>query len=77
MAKPEFLKSLAGSYFFNKSISIPSNIVISGAGSDKTILNFNLNGNGDLITVQGNATTAIYTPIFSGSNKESTFCKSK
>ena len=39
-----------GNYLFKKTISIPSNILIKGNGSDKTILNFNLNGNGDLFS---------------------------
>ena len=68
--KAGILKIPAGSYLINKTISIPSNIVISGAGSDKTILNFNLNGNGDLFSIQG-AATAISTPVLSGSKKES------
>jgi hypothetical protein len=68
--KAGILKIPTGSYLINKTISIPSNIVISGAGSDKTILNFNLNGNGDLFSIQG-AATAISTPVLSGSKKES------
>ena len=72
--KAGILKIPAGSYLINKTISIPSNIVISGAGSDKTILNFNLNGNGDLFSIQG-AATAISTPVLSGSKKESTTVK--
>jgi len=59
-----------GNYLFKKSISIPSNILIKGAGSDKTILNFNLNGNGDLFSIQGNLTTNS-SPISSGTNKDS------
>ena len=42
----------AGNFLIKKTISIPSNILIKGKGSDKTILNFNLNGIGDLFSVQ-------------------------
>lgn len=60
----------SGNYLFKKSISIPSNIVIKGQGSDKTILNFNLGGNSDLFSIQGNSTNTT-TSILSGTSKES------
>lgn len=59
-----------GTYLLKKSIAIPSNILIKGQGSDKTILNFNLDGNGDLFSIQGNASNSS-TPILSGTTKES------
>ncbi len=64
----------AGSYLFKKSISIPSNVLIKGQGSDKTILNFNLGGSGDLFSIQGNVTTTS-SPILSGTIKESKVIK--
>lgn len=61
----------AGNFLFKKPISIPSNILIKGQGSDKTILNFNLNGNSDLFSIQkGNITTSS-SLILSGTTKES------
>jgi hypothetical protein len=60
----------AGNFLIKKTISIPSNVVIKGQGSDKTILNFNLNGSGDLFSIQGTA-TPISVPILSGTTKES------
>ncbi|MCC6516741.1 MAG: right-handed parallel beta-helix repeat-containing protein [Chitinophagales bacterium] len=64
----------AGKYLFKKSISIPSNIILRGAGSDKTILEFNLNGNSDLISVQG-TTTPISTAITTNTTKNSSTIK--
>lgn len=61
----------AGTYHFKKPISIPSNILIKGKGSDKTILDFNLGGNGDLISIQGktsNISTNITQEIKKGTN---------
>ena len=60
----------AGNYLFKKPVSIPSNILIKGAGSDQTILNFNLNGNGDLFSIQGNIINNS-TPVLSGTTKDS------
>ena len=60
----------AGNYLFKKSISVPSNILIKGNGSDKTILNFNLNGRGDLFSFQGNSKNSS-VPILSGTVKDS------
>lgn len=59
-----------GNFTFKKPISIPSNVLIKGQGSDKTILNFNLGGNGDLFSIQGNASNSLST-ILSGTTKES------
>ncbi len=59
----------AGTYYFKKTISIPSNILIKGKGSEKTILDFNLGGNGDLISIQGktnNTSTNITQEIKKG-----------
>ncbi|MCC6584615.1 MAG: right-handed parallel beta-helix repeat-containing protein, partial [Chitinophagales bacterium] len=64
----------AGNFLFKKSISIPSNILIKGKGSDKTILNFNLNGNGDLFSIQGSVTN-ISSPVLSGTVKGSSSIK--
>jgi hypothetical protein len=58
-----------GNYLFKKSISIPSNILIKGNGSDKTVLNFNLGGIGDLFSIQGNLSTNS-TPISSEVKKD-------
>lgn len=62
----------AGNYIFKKSISIPSGVVLKGEGSDKTILNFNLNGSGDLFSIQGNADKKSTTAILSGTTKGNT-----
>lgn len=67
---PGIIEIPSGNYLFKKTISIPSNVTIKGQGSDKTILNFNLNGSGDLFSVQGTVTN-ISAPILSGTNKES------
>lgn len=64
----------AGNFLIKKTISIPSNILIKGIGSDKTILNFNLNGNGDLFSIQGNVTN-ISSPVLSGTVKGSSSIK--
>ncbi|MBK9792374.1 MAG: right-handed parallel beta-helix repeat-containing protein [Sphingobacteriales bacterium] len=64
----------AGNFLIKKTISIPSNILIKGKGSDKTILNFNLNGNGDLFSIQGNVTN-ISSPVLSGTVKGSSSIK--
>lgn len=34
----------AGTYLFNSSINVPSNVIIKGASSDSTVFNFNLGG---------------------------------
>lgn len=60
----------AGTYLFKKTISLPSNTVIKGQGSNKTILNFNLNGSGDLFSIQGTAGN-LSAPVLSGAVKES------
>lgn len=59
-----------GNYLFKKTISLPSNIVIRGDGSNQTTLNFNLNGNGDLFSIQGKI-SAVSSPILSGTTKAS------
>lgn len=59
-----------GNFIFKKSIAIPSNILIKGNGSNKTIFNFNLGGNGDLFSIQGKLTN-IATSISSGTLKDS------
>lgn len=64
----------AGNYVFKKSISIPSNILIKGQGSDKTILNFNLNGSGDIFSIQGNVSN-VSSPVLSGTTKGSSTVK--
>ncbi|MFN8236939.1 MAG: glycosyl hydrolase family 28-related protein [Chitinophagales bacterium] len=60
----------SGTYLFKKTVSLPSNVIVKGQGSDKTVLSFNLNGSGDLFSVQGTLTN-ISTPVLSGTNKES------
>ncbi|MBP8192103.1 MAG: right-handed parallel beta-helix repeat-containing protein [Chitinophagales bacterium] len=64
----------AGNFLIKKTISIPSNILIKGKGSDKTILNFNLNGIGDLFSVQGSLSN-ISSPVLSGTVKGSSSIK--
>ncbi|MCB0507322.1 MAG: hypothetical protein KDD21_03370 [Bacteroidetes bacterium] len=60
-----------GTYYFKKSISIPSNIYIKGQGSNKTILEFNLGGNGDLFSIQGKLSN-IQSSILSSIKKDDT-----
>jgi hypothetical protein len=67
---PGIIEIPDGNFLFKKTIAIPSNILIKGKGSDKTILNFNLAGNGDLFSVQGNVTNTS-SPILSGTTKDS------
>lgn len=75
--KPTIINIPSGNYTFKKTINIPSNIILKGAGSDKTILQFNLNGNSDLISIQGNLVNNVSSPIISGSNKGSKSIKVK
>ena len=65
---PGIIEIPSGNFLFKKTISIPSNILLKGKGSDKTTLNFNLNGNGDLFSVQGNLTSTS-SPILTGTTK--------
>jgi hypothetical protein len=71
---PGIIEIPAGNFLIKKSISIPSNILIKGQGSDKTILNFNLNGIGDLFSVQGSLSN-ISSPVLSGTVKGSSSIK--
>lgn len=71
---PGIIEIPAGIFLFKKSISIPSNILIKGQGSDKTILNFNLGGNGDLFSIQGSLNN-LSTPVLSGTVKSSSSIK--
>jgi len=59
-----------GNFAFKKTITLPSNVLIKGNGSDKTIFNFNLKGNGDLFSAQGKLSTNS-SPITAGTNKDS------
>ncbi|CAN5331527.1 hypothetical protein BH09BAC5_BH09BAC5_02560 [soil metagenome] len=45
----------AGVFLFNASISLTDSIILHGAGSANTLLQFDLNGNGDLISVTGSS----------------------
>jgi len=65
-----------GIYTFKKGISISSNVVIKGKGSDKTIFEFNLGGNNDLISIQGK-TSITTSPIILGTSKNSQSIKIK
>lgn len=71
---PGIIEIPAGNFLIKKTISIPSNILIKGQGSDKTILNFNLNGNGDLFSIQGSVTNSS-SPVLSGTVKGSSSIK--
>ncbi|MDR0711270.1 MAG: hypothetical protein LBF67_02840 [Prevotellaceae bacterium] len=42
-----------GAYLFRQSISMKSNVVLRGAGADKTRLNFDLSGSNDPIIIKG------------------------
>ncbi|MDR0419701.1 MAG: glycoside hydrolase family 55 protein, partial [Prevotellaceae bacterium] len=46
-----------GTYLFNGSISLKSNVVLRGAGSDKTTLRFDLTGATDPILMKGSMAT--------------------
>jgi hypothetical protein len=62
----------AGSYLFNSTLSVPANVIVKGASSDSTSLNFNLGGaTANSINITGSAST---TPIVvtAGSVKGST-----
>jgi Pectate lyase superfamily protein/Secretion system C-terminal sorting domain len=50
----------SGTFLFNNTIALKSNIVLHGMGASKTILKFNLNGANDCITITGTYTG---TPI--------------
>ncbi len=43
----------SGNFLFNKTINLPSNIVIKGQGADKTTFTFDLGGKGHSITASG------------------------
>lgn len=59
-----------GNFAFKKTIILPSNVLVKGNGSDKTIFNFNLKGNGDLFSAHGKLSTNS-SPITAGTNKDS------
>ncbi|MFN8295863.1 MAG: glycosyl hydrolase family 28-related protein [Chitinophagales bacterium] len=67
---PGIIEIPSGIFLLKKTISIPSNVLLKGQGSDKTVLNFNLNGNGDLFSIQGSVTNTS-SPILSGTTKDS------
>lgn len=68
--KPITIEFPAGNYLFKKPVSLPSDVIIRGAGSDKTTLNFQLNGNSDAISIQGKQ-EKLSTNIISGTTKDS------
>ena len=60
-----------GVFLFNKSIVLPSNVVLKGSGVENTILKFNLNGAGHCINISGgssNDTTAILESAIKDTN---------
>lgn len=69
--KPGTIEFGSGFFLFTQPVSLPSFVKLVGQGSDKTSLNFNLNGNSDAISVQGKPDT-ISSKIINGTQKEST-----
>lgn len=52
----------AGNYLFTTAINLPDGIILRGAGSDQSVLTFNLNGGGaNLITISGSSTSVTST----------------
>lgn len=52
----------AGNYLFTTAINLPDGIILRGAGSDQSVLTFNLNGGGsNLITISGTSTSVTST----------------
>ena len=60
----------AGTFLFEESIELPSNVVLKGAGAEETILKFNQNSSGHSINIQGSI-TADTTKIIHSAAKDS------
>jgi len=68
--KPGTIELGGGTFLFTQPVSLPSFVKLVGQGSDKTSLNFNLNGNSDAISIQGKL-GSISSKIINGTQKES------
>ncbi len=62
----------AGTFLFTSSIILPDSVILRGAGSTSTLLQFNLNGTGDLIRIAGSAQLK-NSRLISSSIKDSSF----
>ncbi len=51
--QPTIIYFPPGNYYFTQRIFVPSDIIVKGAGSDSTFLNFNLNGTRHCIAISG------------------------
>jgi hypothetical protein len=64
------IKFPSGNFLFNKTINIPSNVVISGNGADNTTFTFDLGGKGHSITAVGKSNKADTTYILKTVTKD-------
>ncbi len=66
------LKFPAGEFLFNDMITLPSNIVLQGAGADQTILKLDLGGGGHCINVLGEPVISDTTSLTQTAFRDST-----
>ncbi|MFN3196548.1 MAG: T9SS type A sorting domain-containing protein [Chlorobiota bacterium] len=68
--KGAIIKFPSGNFLFNKTINLPSNVVVSGKGADNTTLTFDLGGKGHSITASGKSNKADTTYIINTAKKD-------
>lgn len=64
------IKFPSGNFLFNKTIKLPSNVVISGKGTDNTTFTFDLGGKGHSITASGKSNRTDTTYIVNTAKKD-------
>lgn len=64
------IKFPSGNFLFNKTINLPSNVVISGKGTDNTTFTFDLGGKGHSITASGKSNRTDTTYIVNTAKKD-------
>jgi len=60
-----------GNYLFNKTINIPSNVIIKGQGADNTVFTMNLGGTSHSFRIQGSSISSDTTSLIESAAKDS------
>ncbi len=67
------LKFPAGNFLFNKTINVPSNVIIKGDGAENTSFTINLGGKNHSFNIQGYSVNSDTSSLIEYASKDSSF----
>jgi len=67
------LKFPAGNFLFNKTINVPSNVIVKGNGAENTIFTMDLSGKNHSFNIQGYTVKSDTSTLIESASKDSSF----